>query len=172
MKYKTIKEAVGAWITEMNMLPTAMIEKLMSYDPDEWLEVTTPARCDRVYVYDCEETGEIASIITDNGNVEYEVKLDSGKTVMCNVDDYEVDREGTLPMWGSMWQFGDSCDNWWLEENDGIRLMSECGFRIYYHDEFGYFFGIDGAGYSFYEEHWIPAYKARGLHWHEEEANE
>ncbi len=67
-----------------------------------------------------------------------------------------------------MWSFSDSCDNWWLEENGGIQAMSECGFRIYYSEEFGYFFGIDGAGYSFYEAHWIPLYQARGLHWDDE----
>ena len=44
--------------------------------------------------------------------------------------------------------------------------MADCGFRIYESEEFGYFFGIDGAGYSFYEEHWIPLYKQRGLQWH------
>ena len=45
--------------------------------------------------------------------------------------------------------------------------MSRCGFRIYESEEFGYFFGIDGAGYSFYDEHWVPLYRARGLHWHD-----
>lgn len=34
--------------------------------------------------------------------------------------------------------------------------MSQCGFRIFRSEEFGYFFGIDGAGYDFYEAHWIP----------------
>ena len=50
---------------------------------------------------------------------------------------------------------------------DGIRVMSDCGFRIYQHEEWGYFFGIDGAGYDFYSEHWIPLYKSRGLQWHD-----
>ena len=71
-----------------------------------------------------------------------------------------------------MWSFGDSCDDWWLEEKDGIKIMSECGFRIYESYEFGYFFGIDGAGYDFYESHWIPLYKARGLQWHKTEGEE
>ena len=31
---------------------------------------------------------------------------------------------------------------------------------------------IDGAGYDFYESHWIPLYKARGLQWHETETEE
>lgn len=50
--------------------------------------------------------------------------------------------------------------------------MSDCGFRIYKSEDYGYFFGIDGAGYSFYEEHWMPLYKARGLHWHDPQAEE
>lgn len=47
--------------------------------------------------------------------------------------------------------------------------MADCGFRIYEQEDLGYVFGIDGAGYDFYSEHWIPLYKARGLHWHKEE---
>ena len=75
---------------------------------------------------------------------------------------------GYLPMWGTMWSFGDSADDYWLEKGDGLELMAECGFRIYEQEDFGYLFGIDGAGYSFMDEHWIPLYKARGLHWHRE----
>ncbi len=74
-----------------------------------------------------------------------------------------------LPMWGTMWSFGDSADDYWLEEEDGLELMAECGFRIYEQEDFGYLFGIDGAGYSFMDEHWIPLYKARGLRWHDKE---
>lgn len=70
-------------------------------------------------------------------------------------------------MWGTMWSFGDSCDDHWLEDMGGVRIMSECGFRVYLSDDYGYFFGIDGAGYSFYTEHWVPLYRARGLQWHD-----
>lgn len=75
--------------------------------------------------------------------------------------------EGYFPMWGTMWSFGDSCDDWWLEDN--VELMHELGFSVFESEDYGYFFGIDGAGYDFYEAHWIPLYKARGLHWHKEE---
>lgn len=74
-----------------------------------------------------------------------------------------------LPMWGTMWSFGNFTDVFWLEEEGGLELMAECGFRIYEQEDFGYLFGIDGAGYSFLHEHWIPLYKARGLRWHREE---
>ena len=81
--------------------------------------------------------------------------------------DNEDENYDQLPMWGTMWSFGDSLDNYWLEEKDGIIRMSQCGFRIFESEEFGYFFGIDGAGYDFYESHWIPLYNERGLKWHD-----
>ncbi len=81
--------------------------------------------------------------------------------------DNEVENYDQLPIWGTMWSFGESLDNDWLEEKDGITQMSKCGFRIFKSEEFGYFFGIDGAGYDFYEAHWIPLYDERGLKWHD-----
>ena len=69
------------------------------------------------------------------------------------------------PMWGWMWTFNDITDAEWLEKH--LKEVHECGFRIYYQQDYGYLLGIDGAGYDFYEEHWIPLYEARGLKWHE-----
>ena len=77
--------------------------------------------------------------------------------------------EPALPMWGTMWSFEDKADDYWLEEKGGLKLMSQCGFRIYRSEEFGYFFGLDGAGYDFYDAHWTPLYEARGMRWHDEE---
>ena len=81
-----------------------------------------------------------------------------------NIEESETD---FLPMWGWIWQMTDICDTDWLENN--LEEVAECGFRIYESDEFGLFIGIDGAGYDFYKEHWIPLYKARGLQWHKTE---
>lgn len=39
-------------------------------------------------------------------------------------------------------------------------------------EDYGYLIGIDGAGYDFYKAHWLPLYKARGLHWHKEDKEE
>lgn len=102
--------------------------------------------------------------------VEKLMRFDCDSIVEVTVsDEYFYD---VLPMWGTMWTFGDQLDNWWLEEGDGFKLMSECGFRIYESDDFGYIFGIDGAGYDFYEAHWIPLYKARELKWHDQNEEE
>lgn len=98
------------------------------------------------------------------------------RTLMnCDTDDVwtEVTKskkqfDDVLPMWGTMWSFSDNIDDWWLEERGGLRKMSKIGFRIYKSEKYGYFFGIDGCGYSFYEAHWEPLYDARGIHWHDE----
>lgn len=69
-------------------------------------------------------------------------------------------------MWGTLWTFGSSLDEEWARDN--IDIMQKCGFRVYEQEDLGILFGIDGAGYDFYEHHWIPLYKLRGLQWHEE----
>lgn len=177
----TIEEATHEWVREMNAIPYELISKIAQMDIDSLHEVTTPSEGDRVYVYDLPETningmeyetdddyGEIIGY--DEETEEYIIELDSGVNIRCETDNFEVERDDFLPMWGTLWTFGDSADDYWLENEEGIRIMSECGFRIYESDDFGYFFGIDGAGYSFFEAHWIPLYKARGLQWHDTEA--
>lgn len=62
-----------------------------------------------------------------------------------------------FPMWGDMWQFENESDKYWLESH--IDTMIDCGFCIYKHEEYGYFFGINGAGYSFIDDHFTPLYK-------------
>lgn len=165
MKYATKLEATREWVRGFNAYPHRMIGTLMSDHPDDWREVTTPQSGDQVYVYAgiC-HTGEILGYDADSDT--YVIELDNGEEITVNADDFGVERFG-FPMWGTLWQFDDYCDKEWLERH-GIKAMSECGFRIYESDDYGYFFGIDGAGYDFYEHHWIPLYEARGLHWHTE----
>lgn len=177
----TIKEAAKEWVREMNAFPYSMIEKLVYDNIDDWYEVTVPSSGDRVYMCNFPEldvegkeynTDDNCGTIQDYNEEEkiYTIELDNGAIIECSEEDFEVDRNSFLPMWGTLWSFGDGCDDYWLENEDGIRKMSECGFRVYCHDEWGYFFGLDGAGYDFYGEHWIPLYKTRGLQWHDTEA--
>ncbi len=74
-----------------------------------------------------------------------------------------------FPMWSTMWQFSDPWDRDWAESEEGLKALRDCGFRVYRSAEWGVFIGIDGAGYSFYTEHWVPLYLARGLRWSEED---
>ena len=164
----TILDAARQWVGSFNAIPYGMIDALMRYEPDSWHEVTLMKIGDRVYVYESGDYGEITKYSAKTEK--FTVELDNGKTVKVAKDDMERDDYSILPMWGTLWSFGDSTDDYWLSDFDGLRLMAECGFRIYEHEEWGYFFGIDGAGYDFYEAHWVPLYKARGLHWHDEAA--
>lgn len=162
----TIRDAAEMFARDLYAIPTGMIERVIGSAPEEWEEVTKPAAGDGAYVPGMGSRGEGTVTGYDEGSGLYEIKLDDGSTVRLGEDEFEVSRDGSLPIWGTMWSFSDSTDNWWLEKKDGIRKMSGCRFRIYRHDEFGYFFGIDGAGYDFVSAHWIPLYKARGLQWH------
>lgn len=173
IKGMTISDAAHKWVCEFDAIPQSMIEQLMRAAPDEWEELTLPRAGSRVHVFELppdscdtlEHLGEIVAYAADLDK--YRVDLDGGPSILVEPDNLEVVDEDTLPMWGTMWSFGDSCDDYWLEYADGVRVMSDCGFRIYQHEEWGYFFGIDGAGYDFYSEHWIPLYKSRGLQWHD-----
>lgn len=164
----TIKDATERWVHEMDAIPTGMIEKMMEADIDDWREVTLPSVGDRVYA-NSYGLGEVAEVTSTEDGVVLVVDLDVPRSEQVEIpaDEVEIERLELLPMWGTMWSFGDSADDWWFEKGNGIEIMSECGFRIYESDEFGYFFGVDGAGYNFYDAHWIPLYKARGLQWHD-----
>lgn len=175
MKFDTIKEAAQEWVNGFNAIPSGILEKLLRNDPEELYEITPPGQYDKVYITDGKHKNEYGTIIRRSKSDEnkYQIELDtSKKRVTLHKDDFEVERDGFLPMWGTLWSFGDSIDEEWANgEHIGPHLqeMSDCGFRIYEQEDYGLIFGIDGCGYDFYEEHWIPLYKARGLHWHKEE---
>ena len=160
----TRKEAAQEWVREFNAISTDMIKKLWQIDLDEWCEVTRPSVGDRVYA---SEFGSGEVIEVNREDRQCKIELNDGQIALQDEDQVEVEYDDGLPMWGTMWSFGNSLDTYWLEEKDGIAVMSECGFRIFRSEEFGYFFGIDGAGYDFYEQHWIPLYERRGLKWHD-----
>lgn len=151
MKYNTIKEATQAWVSEFNAIPLSLIEK--AYCNDRWeLYEVTPIK------HRCEEC--------DNEHYESFAE-DNDYKCECGGELEQVEEYSCLPMWGTMWTFGDSADDCWIENH--LEEMADCGFRVYESDELGYYFGIDGAGYSFYDEYWIPLYKIRGLQWHRKE---
>lgn len=169
MKYENINEAAHAWVREFNAYPIGVISKLCEYEEVE--EVTPPTAYDRVSIWGGEHEGTDGEIVKRDGD-KYVVLLDNGEKIEVDERDIYVERDDMLPMWGWMWAFGDSIDDEWLSRDDNLRIMADCGFRIYKQEDIGYLFGIDGAGYDFYSEHWIPLYKARGLHWHKEKEEE
>ena len=168
MKYERKIDAARAWVNEFDAIPYSIIEKLINANPDELNEITPPSVGDRVYCFDCHEYGEIIKAEEERITIE----LDNGDELTTSAAELEVQRDDFLPMWGTLWSFNDSCDNYWLEECGGLQMMANCGFRVYEQEDYTYIFGIDGAGYDFYEEHWLPLYEARGLRWHKEATEE
>ena len=169
----TIKEKAQRWVAEMNAFPQEMIETLMKVDIDSWHEVTKPVCKDVVFVNvlpdkdelrnKCSGEGSGGEIIKILDNRNYIIKLLDETTIIVPQENFELERMDFLPMWGTMWSFNNFLDVTWIKTEEGQRVMSECGFRIYQHDDWDFFYGIDGAGYDFYTEHWIPLYKKRGL---------
>lgn len=166
----TLKEAVELWVNrDMTAIPMSVVEKLYKVsDYNDFNEITPITKHSRAWSDDYQEVGEVSDITeNDDGDLIATVDLDNGERHEVPIDDLFIESADRFPMWGVMWAFSDSCDNGWLEDEENLRKMAECGFRIYESEDYGYIFGIDGAGYDFYTEHWIPLYKARGLKWHE-----
>lgn len=164
----TIREATEKWVGEFSRIPIGIVEKLLKANLDEVQEITPPGKHNRVRVWDREHSGEGEITGYDEETDLYTIEMDDGEEIQAEAEDLEVLYCNFLPMWGTMWAFGDSADEDWLER-DGLQKMADCGFRVYEQEDYGYIFGIDGMGYSFMDAHFEPLYKARGLHWHDKE---
>ena len=70
------------------------------------------------------------------------------------------DEAGFNPLHNVLYAAPDCLWDEWISEN-AQRLYDVCGLRVFHNEETGYMLGIDGAGYSFAEAHWIPLYKMR-----------
>ncbi len=164
----TIREAAEKWVGEWNAIPRAVVARLIRDGVGTWEELTPAVVGDRVYVYSEAQGGVIVNAIDEGGtDTLYTIELDGGDEMQFTEENFEVIRDDDLPMWGTMWTFGDSVDDWWLESG-GLAIMATHGLRIYDIEDLGYCFGVDGAGFSFYNEIWESLYKERGLQWHDE----
>lgn len=177
MNNMTLKEAVELWVNrDMTAIPLSVVEKLIKISEyNDILEITPVSAGCRAWSNDYQDVCKVISTFekeTEDGEFETfalvdfdeDVVDDDSKEIELPIEDLSREEQECLPMWGVMWAFNDSCDQNWVEDN--LNTMAACGFRIYESEDFGYIFGIDGAGYDFYSEHWIPLYKARGLQWH------
>ena len=161
----TIREACELWVSrDMNAIPQSVLVKLQQLDPDDLAELTPILKGDRVYSYTFDESGEVADLDSDEETAT--VELDNGTVATCDLDQLERQDYARFPMWGTMWSFSCSFDEDWARSH--LEEMAACGFRLYESEDYGLIFGIDAAGFDFYEAFWIPLYKARGLRWHDE----
>lgn len=161
----TIKDATYKWVREFNAISQSLIEKAFKDNVDNLTELTVVSAGDKVWSNEFQDQFEVESV-DYNSEVVILCGYDEDEELGTTINDVSLENDSWLPMWGTMWTFGDSLDEDWARDN--LDVMSNCGFRIYEDEETGdIYFGIDGAGYDFYEAHWIPLYKARGLQWHD-----
>lgn len=87
-------------------------------------------------------------------------------------DESDVDTYGIThyPMWGTWFIPRGFMADWILDHKEDV---ARCGITLIFDDDGSLFaIGIDGAGYSFFDEHWVPLYRAFGCKWHDEEPEE
>ncbi len=58
----------------------------------------------------------------------------------------------------------------WNGDDAFVKAANAAGFHVYEAQDFeGYILAIDGGGYNFMNDHWIPLYLALGFEWHTRE---
>ena len=147
---------------EFNAIPLTLIEKAYP-NIDGWHNITPLLDGDYV-IYEGEEVEIIEKLGDDNSYIIEDIE--GGR---FTVNSYEVDCENLsiFQMWGTVWQ-SVGLQSEWIGRN--LDTVADCGFEIYEADDLdGYILGVDGAGYDFYEAHWVPLYEAQNLKWHDEE---
>lgn len=161
----TIEDATRDWVRGFNAIPSSLLEKAYSNNNiDDIVELTTPSIGNYVEVDSL--NGDIATLheINTDENIATIITSNNEK-INVDINDIRPYQESFFPMWGTLWTFEEGIDEQWCRDN--LFAVSNCGFRIYEDCDSGdIYIGIDGAGYNFYEAHWIPLYKVRGLQWH------
>ncbi|MBO1087132.1 hypothetical protein [Enterococcus mundtii] len=176
MKYETKTEAAKAWLAEWNQFPQWIIEKMIGENFENWMNLTPftvgdEVRCsyDEEQLTDSTETYTILSINKEEETAKIEV---DNQQVTVDLSDLERSEEKEfLPMWSTLFEMSDPCDYDWIGNH--LYDIADCGINIYKYDDGEnemYLLGIDGAGYDFYEHHWLPLYEKRGLQWHTKQA--
>lgn len=88
------------------------------------------------------------------------------------LDEYEAEEQEVdygyvdVPMW-STWFIPNGLTRDWIERNE--EIVMDCGFTIIYYDDDLFAIGVDGAGYSFLDTHFLHLYDAMGMKWHDED---
>ena len=137
--------ACKLWVETFSYVPTALLEK--AYGPTfEDIRILAPTPEDYAelerdacyFDFDCEECG-------------YE----------CYYNNIPK-----IPAWATVFVPKEWIDAEWIKRH-AKEIYEKTGFIVYDTDELGVYLGVNGAGYDFFDAHWIKLYRLRGLKWHE-----
>ena len=155
-------EAVERMVNqEFNTIPLRLIEKAYP-EIDGWENITHLKSGDVV-----EYLGDYYELITVLEENEIVIEDAEGNKQTVDIAEIYKDDEIIFPMWSTVWQ-AVGFQSEWIGRN--LDKVANCGFEIYEAEDLdGYIIGVNGAGYDFYEAHWVPLYEAQGLKWHNED---
>ena len=155
-------EAVERMVNqEFNAIPLTLIEK--AYPEIDGWENITPLKSGDVVEY----LGDYYELITVLEENEIVIEDAEGNKKTVDIAEIYKDDEIIFPMWSTVWQTV-GFQSEWIGRN--LDKVANCGFEIYEAEDLdGYIIGVNGAGYDFYEAHWVPLYEAQGLKWHNED---
>ena len=121
----------------------------------------------KVFPYWFENTLTVEVTDEDIQNEGYEVE-DMNEN---QIDDArsEIENQQREVMWGTLFEAKDNTIKDWILD-DYEKIITEAGFTIIDLSrenegeyETGVFLGVNGMGYDFYDQHWIPLYKIFGV---------
>ena len=142
-------EMCHLWVErDFSSIPTALIEKAYKDDWYDAIEILAPT-------FENYKKGY---------RKEYQCKIECDECTSEPCRDAYDDWYPKIPMWGWVFAPKDPIDREWIVNH--ADKVAKCGFIVYETDEIGVYLGVNGAGYDFYEAHWLPLYRTRGLKWH------
>ena len=154
MKYKTKQEAANRLLTEcFDYIPSTLLERAFRDDPAS-LALLAGGQAECPYCGYWPEGDELPKTCPECEE---------------DIEDWYFTAVYAWPAaWGSLFHPRYSF------EEDRIRAdpkgcAEAANVLVYDSDETGILLAVDGAGYDFYEAHWIPLYEWLGYEWHEEE---
>jgi hypothetical protein len=149
-----------------DIIPNVLFENHKKSINGEYDEILSPVIRDKI----CPHCGDNDLTRTDE-----DIDNDTWSCGNCDADAESTDLEysdledGLLCGWP-----GAHAYSWWTTEWNNNERFVDCaasaGFIVYEPQDFdGYVLSIDGGGYSFMDDHWIPLYLYLGFTWHERE---
>lgn len=156
---KTIEDAAKFWINrDWSMIPNSLIERAFRDNQEDLNLIAGGARKS-----DCHDADVTRVDCSNDEDTDREFFY---RCEECN-EECETHWQGPVHAWPAAWgtMFRPEDDQDWIRSH--ADEIADLGFMVYDSDETGVILGIDGAGYDFYADHWIPLYKLRGFEWHD-----